>query len=153
MQDLVTLLHTAEHGINTLVILTSPVCKGNQLYFTCKERLKKVQKGPLTFCNVLGMYGSGISNEDSSNEDSKEVTGRNQCHSMSVTSWPGISLLPATGLHREAEAEPHQSNNVHHWRRHHRACKELGWEVPAAVTGIKKNLLHTLYGYQSSNAA
>lgn len=79
----------------------------------------------------------------SSNEDSKEITGRNQCHSMPVTSWPGISLLPAARLHREAEAEPHQSDNVHYCRKDHRACKELGWEVPAAVTGIKKDLLHT----------
>lgn len=94
------------------------------------------------------MYCSGVSNEDSSNEDSKEVTGRSQHHSVSVTSWPGISFLPAAGLHREVEAEPHQSNNVHYWRKDHRACKELGWEVPAAVTGIKKNQLHTLHGYQ-----
>lgn len=127
-----------------------PLCKCHQLYFRCKERHKEVQRGSLTFCSILGTHCSGVSNGDSSNEDSKEVTGRNQSHSLSVTSWPGISLLPAARLHREVEAEPHQSNNVHYWRKDHRACKELGWEVPAAVTGIKKNLLH---GYQSSEAA
>lgn len=111
-----------------------------------------MHRGTLTFCYVLWVYCSGMSNEDSSNKDSKEVTGRNQCHSMSVTSWPGISLLRAAELHREVEAEPHQSNNVHYWRTDHRGCKKLGWDVPAAVTGIKKNLLHTLHGYQSSEA-
>lgn len=55
-------------------------------------------------------------------------------------------------LHREVQAEQHQSNNVHYWRKDHRARTELGWEVSAAVTGIKWNLLHAMLDYMAIRA-
>lgn len=149
VQDLmVALLHTTEHGMNTLVrpgLLTPSSLQVSLTWFQMQRKAQRNAEGDHWH---FALYWECIAleylNEDSSNEDSKEVTSRSQCHSMSVTSWPEISFLPAAGLHREVEAEPHQSNNVHYCRKDHRACKELGWEVPAVVTEIKKNLLHTM---------
>jgi len=45
-----------------------------------------------------------------------------------VLIWDLISSCrrQTEGLHQEVEAQPHQSNNVCHWRKDHRARKELG---------------------------